>query len=421
MNVAGASRGDRGIVVIGGGIVGLSAAYFLARRGARVVVLEREKVTEGASAGNAGILAAGHPPLPRPGLFRRILRLLADRTSPLYIEPRADPALARWLGAFLLACRTARFRRSLRLLATLGRPAADCFRRLVEEEAIDCEYHASGWLEVFRTERALAGERETAGLLRQWGYRVEECSGDELRRKDRAFRRSVVGALHYTDSAFANPGRFMEGLAERAAARGVSLRQGAEATRIVVRRGRLAGVELASGEYLDAGAAVLAAGAWTSEVARRIGIRVPMQAGKGYHLQLRGLPVRPETTCVLAETFVAATPIEDGLRLAGTVELAGVDRSVTRPRLKALRTGARGYLRGIDRAEIVSSWCGLRPLTADGLPVIGRPRKARDVVIATGHAMMGFLLGPLSGRLVSEILLDGRPSLEIAALDVNRF
>jgi D-amino-acid dehydrogenase len=146
-----------------------------------------------------------------------------------------------------------------------------------------------------------------------------------------------------------------------------------------------------------------------------------MQAGKGYHLNLLGVPRRPVTTCVLGETFVAVTPLDGGLRLAGTVELSGVNLDVTRRRLEALPAGARQYIHGIDEAQVATTWCGLRPMTADGLPAVGWAPRVEGVFIATGHAMMGFLLGPLTGKLASEALLDGKPSLEIAALDPARF
>lgn len=401
--------------------MGLATAYFLGRRGAEVVVVERDEIGEGASGGNAGIIAPGHPPLPRPGLLRQLLRLLGDRTNPLYIAPRADPALARWLWGFLRACTAKRYERSLALLAELGWAAASCARELIESEKLDCEYTPRGWLEVFRGAAAMEHARETVASLRSFGYRVEELSGPELRRREPAYREGLHGAFLFAESAFANPRRFVLGLAGAARRQGAMLRSGAEVTRIHLRDGRFAGCELRGGERVEGDRLVLAAGSWSSGLARRIGVRVPLQAGKGYHVNLGGLAVRPGTTSVLAETFVAVTPLDGGLRLAGTVELSGLNLRVSPARLARLSAGARDYLEGIDGARVESTWCGLRPLTPDGLPAIGWAPRTRGVFIATGHAMMGFLLGPLTGRLVSEALLDGRPSLDTAAMRVDRF
>ncbi|HXV76791.1 MAG TPA: FAD-dependent oxidoreductase [Candidatus Polarisedimenticolaceae bacterium] len=412
---------NRHTVIVGGGIVGLSSAYFLARRGERVTVVERDTPGRGASSGNAGILALGHPPLPHPNAFRQIRRLLFRKTNPLYIAPRADPELLRWLWSFRRACARERFEHSMELLARMGWAAGECIRRLVADEGIDCEYSPSGWLEVFRTRQAMDRARRTADLLRRHGYTVTALDGDALRQREPAFRDEVVGAMHYEDSAFAHPAKLMVGLADRVRKLGVDFLTEAEVVRITLRSSRFTGVELADGQRIDADRAVLAAGAWTTPLARSIGVRVPMQAGKGYHLELRATAHRPSTTCVLAETFVAVTPLDGGLRLAGTVELAGLDLTLNRRRLAMLPRGAADYLRGIDRAELGGSWCGLRPMTADGLPVLGWAPGVEGVFVATGHAMMGFLLGPLSGKLVAEAIVDGRMSLDAPELAPARF
>jgi D-amino-acid dehydrogenase len=180
-------------------------------------------------------------------------------------------------------------------------------------------------------------------------------------------------------------------------------------------------VELADGETVPAAETVLAAGVWSAALARRLGLRLPLEAGKGYHLEL-DLPA-PElrTGCVLSERYVAVTPLGDRLRLAGTVELSGINRRLVRRRLEMLREGAAGYLRGVATATARREWCGLRPCTADGLPVVGWAPDLPGLFVATGHAKMGLTHGPVTGRLVSECLLDGSPSLDIRALRADRF
>jgi len=401
--------------------VGLSAAYYLAGRGERVTVVERDAMGQNASSGNAGILALGHPPLPQPGLAGQLSRLLFKRTNPVYVAPRADLSLVRWMLGFRKACRPSHYERSMDLLAELGWAAGECIQQLVEEEKIDCEYQRSGWLEVFRTRQAMEHGRQTTDLLRRYGYTVNQLTGDELREREPAYRDEVIGAFHYVDSGFANPAALVEGLARRVSARGAEVMLETEAADLRVTNGRFVGVRLDDGRTIDADRLVLAAGSWTTRLARTIGIDIPMQPGKGYHVDLDETSHLPSTTCVLAETFVAATPLNGGLRLAGTVELSGMNLEVVQKRLDMLSVGARAYIRGIEEARVKSTWCGLRPLTADGLPVIGWAPGVAGVFVATGHAMMGFLLGPLTGRLASEALLDGKTSLDIAALAADRF
>jgi D-amino-acid dehydrogenase len=349
------------------------------------------------------------------------VRLVLDRSSPLFIPPRLDPWLLAWTISFLRACSSATYERSLAFLAGLGWKAGECIREIVESEKIECEYHRRGWLEVFRTSHGMEEGRVTAGKLIRHGYDVEEMTGGQLREREPAYGEEVVGALHYTDSAFADPEKFVIALADRASKNGARALFETEARRLIVEGGRFRSVELSDGGRVEGDRVVLAAGSWTTPLAAAAGIRMPMQPGKGYHIDLSGVPVRPSTTSVLAETFVAVTPLERGLRLAGTIELSGLDLRISRDRLERLIGGARAYLRGIDGAEVASEWCGLRPLTADGLPAIGWAKGAEGVFIATGHAMMGFLLGPLTGMLASEIILDGGPSLEIGPLRADRF
>jgi D-amino-acid dehydrogenase len=408
-------------LVLGGGIVGLCTAYFLAKRGAGVRVVERDVIGAGASSGNAGIIAPGHPPLPRPGLPRRLPKLLFDGGSPLYIRPRIDPALVRWTIEFLWACRRSRYTRSIELLSRLGWEAASCMHNLIESEGLSCEYKRRGWLEVFLDSSTMAECRRTADSLRRLGYSVMELNGDQLRQREPAYRKDVVGALHYRDSSFADPGRFIAALAERVAGYGVEIRAETEVRRLVVSGGSCRGVELREGTIIEAPRVVLAAGAWTSALAKDAGVPLPMQAGKGYHMDLIRTAARPSTASVLAETFVAVTPLGAGLRLAGTVELGGLDLAMNTERLARLRQGAAEYIRGLDEAVVKSTWCGLRPMTADGLPIVGWAPGVRGLFVATGHAMMGFLLGPLTGRLAAEMILDRDCSVDIAALSPGRF
>lgn len=398
-------------IVIGAGIIGVSAAYELARRGHRVTVLERGQVASGASFGNAGIIAVGHVPLPRPGLGWNAVKWMFKRTSPLHIRPGFNPALAAWLWRFWRCCTSEHVSSLMPALSELSWLSMDRFEAIIAEEGFDCDFHRAGWMEVFATAQAMEHGIAAAKRLEPYNVRHEVLNGAALRQRNPVFRDSVHGAVLYTDSGYADPERYLAQLAERAVRHGAVIRTSAGVKRLVLDGDRFTGAELENGERVEGDTVVLAAGSWTSAIARDIGVRVPMQPAKGYHVDLADAPQMPMTTCVLAETFVAVTPLTRGLRLAGTLELSGINNRIDRKRVDMLRVGAGRFMHGIENLKERSVWAGLRPCAADGAPIIGWAPKREGVFIATGHAMMGFTLGPGTGRVIAEEILDGRPPM----------
>ncbi|MFA9476871.1 NAD(P)/FAD-dependent oxidoreductase [Phycisphaerales bacterium AB-hyl4] len=409
------------VVIVGGGIVGLSAASFLKRKGARVTLLERDGFASSASTGNAGFIVLGHPPLPRPGLTSQALKMLFDPANPLYVPPRFDPALFRWLWQFRKACNEKQFHHSMEVLAEFGWIAGKAFDEIVNEAKLDCDYHRDGWLEIFETEKRFEHGRADADILKKHGYQFDELTGDEIRQQEPALRDNVVGAICYKDSGWADPGRCVAALAEHVKQQGVDIRVGAAVSRLVTSGDHAHGVELETGDMIEADQVVVAAGIWSQQLAQTVGLRVPMQAAKGYHINLAMPDVAPTRACLLAEAFVAVNPSCQGLRLAGTLEFSGINHNVVERRLNMLRINAARFLKGVDEAAELSTWCGLRPCTADGLPVIGRSPRIDNVIIATGHAMLGFGLGPGTGQLIAELVANEPPTMNLDAMSPARY
>ena len=307
------------------------------------------------------------------------------------------------------------------MLATLGRETRDCFEQIMSDESMTCEFHRDGWREVFRTEAGLQEGRLAAEILQEHDFKIEVLDGDELRRREPVFHDEVVGAIQYTESSFIEPMQFLLELAEKARGHGAVVRTNARIVDTLGTGGRFRGVRLHSGERLDADTLVLAAGIWTTRLAQQLGIKVPMQAGKGYHRNISRPSPCLTVASVLSEKHVAVTPMGDVLRLSGTVEFSGINDRMNRRRLDMLGVAARTYLKGVGQSRTVSEWCGLRPCTADGLPVVGWAPGPTGVFLATGHARMGLTLGPVTGRLVSECILDDGPSIDITPLRADRF
>lgn len=411
-------------MIVGGGIIGVCSAYFLARKGCRVTLIEKATLGDpvAASFGNAGLISIGHPPLPRPGTVVRALKWMFNPTSPLLLVPRADFGLLRWLIGFARAGSHANLEHSMRVIAELSAPTIELFNHFAHE-GVDFEYRTGGYMDVFRTDPGFAHAKVEQDFLHRFGFRDEAIPGDEARKREPALLPNVTGALWHPDSAFVSPNKFMSSIGSLLSRVGVEIREHTAMDDVIVRQGRVVGVRTNTGEELTADAVVLAAGAWTTPLARRAGVRVPMEPAKGYHVEVEytdAAAPRLKIACSCGEAYVAVTPMNSGVRLAGTLELSGLNHELRRERVDILPVQAALYIAGLGTAKVRSSWCGLRPCTADGLPAIGWAPKLPGLFIATGHAMMGFWTGPISGKLVSELMLSESPSINPHPMRVER-
>ncbi len=379
-------------MVVGGGAVGAAAAYELARRGASVTLLERSTGTAGCSYGNAGLICPSHADaLASPAAVRDGLAFLARRDGPFRLRPR--PSLLPWLARFGAASLP---RRSARATAVL-RALADASLALHEGLAragLATGFARRGTLSVFESARGFERvRRDPPG-----GARV--LDPDAARELAPALAPRIAGALFHAGDAHCDPGALVEALLGAARDHGAEIRSGVELLALRRSNGRIAGLDTTAGA-VAAGAVVLAAGTWSRALARDVGVTVPLEAAKGYHVEVEtdaldaGMPVYME------EARVIATPLPGRVRLAGTLDLSGLDLSVDPVRLGALARAADRTLRLPRGARTVRVWRGLRPCTPDGLPVVGRAPGVENLVLATGHAMLGITLAPVTGEMVA--------------------
>jgi D-amino-acid dehydrogenase len=411
------------VVVVGGGVIGVSCAYYLARQGASVTVLERERMGAGASSGNAGTVSAGHPPLNRPGRLAGAVRQLIDPTSPLHVRPRWDPGLWRWLMGFARYCTAAHVEKAMGIMGPMGLDALRLFDELIAEERIECEYRRDGYYDVCATSAGLAEAVNEADMIRKYAYHPEVLDGDELRKREPLLSSRVIGGVFYPEAATLDPGLFLDRLVRAAGRHGVVAREGVDVRSVVVEGGRSKGVELAGGEVVASDAVVLATGPYSLDLARPLGVRLPVQPGKGYHRDIgvgpNGAP-RLRIACVLNETSVFCTPMDTFVRFAGTMEFSGLDRVMRRARLNQLTRAARDYINGIGTARPASEWCGLRPMSVDGLPIVGPLGGVEGLSVATGHGMLGLTLASVTGEMIARhVMGESEPRLE--GLSPERF
>lgn len=409
------------VVVVGGGVVGVAAAYYLAERGRGVVLLERGEVGSGASYGNAGLLLPSHSvPLAAPGVLGQGLRWMLDPESPFYLRPRLDPALLHWLWRFARSCTPSHVRRALPVLRDLHRASLALYRELVTLHRLACGFEERGLLVLYRTPEGLeAGSREMEALA-EHGIAGEVVAGSGLMEREPSVLPDLAGGVFYPEDAHVTPGEFVAALARTAQGLGVEIRSGAEVTGFRCAAGRVEGVRTVRGE-LRVREVVLAAGAWSPGVARSLGLRLPVQPAKGYSLTLLDPPSLPRIPLLLGEARVGVTPMGGLLRLAGTLELSGHDLAINRRRVEAIRRGAAGYLSGIEGVHVLETWAGLRPCTPDGLPILGRSPRHANLTLALGHCTIGQSLGPISGRLAAQVVCGEQPDLDLAPLSLSRF
>lgn len=409
------------VIVVGGGVVGVSVAYYLACAGARVTVLERGELGRGASYGNAGLIVPSYSvPLATPEALTQGLRWLFDPESPFTIKLRPDVQLAAWLLRFVAAGRTGTVKATIPILRAMGMASKSLFEQLLAEAGNEVGYQPKGWLYVYKTERGLEEGLKHAELVRRAGVDAVTLDGAGVRALEPAVRPDLAGGVHYTEDAHLNPARFVEFLADRAADHGATFKTHVRVTGLTARRGAVQAVRTSEGE-LRADHYVIAAGAWSTPLLKTIGLRIPVEPAKGYSLTFPIPETAPGRPLMLGEAHVVMTPMGDCLRMTSGLALEGFDESLDARRLQAIARAGSEYLIALDGVESSERWFGYRPLTPDSLPIIGPTARFENLILATGHGTKGVSLGPLTGKLVADLLSGQPPSVDITPVLPRRF
>lgn len=409
------------VLIVGGGVIGVCTAHSLAQRGVSTTLLERAGICSGASYGNAGWISTSlSAPLPGPGTIRHALPWLLDPESPLYIRPRPSLELLRWLWRFQRACNQASMRRSFGIKRALALASLERHAALAKLEAVEGGARQHGLLVAYRTAEALREAEGEIALLEAEGGSARRLEPAELCRHMPALSTALAGGLELPVDAHLTPERFVRSLAREAARRGVAIHDDTEVLGIDWSRSGPSRVDTNRGEFL-ADEVVIAAGAWTPQLTRELGLRIPIEAAKGYSLTLERPPNHPELPVMLYESKVAVTPMGSRLRFAGTLELSGLDLRVSRRRVDAIRRAVSSYLPGLPETPTLEIWRGLRPLSPDDLPILGRPRGTSGLILASGHGMDGIALGPITGELIAQLANGEQPSFDLGPFAPDRF
>lgn len=410
------------VVILGAGVIGLCCALYAARSGLRVTVLERgPRRRDGCSFGNAGLVVPSHfTPLAAPGMIRLGLKWMRDPESPFHIAPRLDPALLGWGLRFWRAAgrrRAAAAEPVVRDLALLSR---HCFENLALRQ--DPGLVRNGLLMLCKHERTLEEEAATAARAHDLGLEASVLDARAAAAVDPGVTMDVAGAVLYPGDCHLSPSALMAALEVELAALGVDIMWDTEVNGFAREQGRLRAALTPAGEVAG-DEFVLCGGVWSDGLARSLGLRLPMQAGKGYSLTLpepRQLPGLP-SLCV--EARLAVTPMNGALRFGGTMEIAGLDESINPRRVRGIVRAVPDYFPAFEPTDFegVEPWRGLRPVSPDGMPYIGRTGRWDNLTVATGHAMMGLSLAPATGLIVSRLLAGEHPGVPLDLCAVDRF
>ena len=408
-------------MVIGGGVIGVCAAYYAQRAGRGVTVLERAEICSGSSYGNGGALVPSHSiPVAAPGAVAEGLKWIFSPGSPFYIKPRFDVELFRWLWRFRAAATERRMREAVPVISEFSRASLALFDELVAEEELDCGFARKGTLALYLTDHALEDGLDEARFLSQHDIRSQRLSSTEVRDMEPAVRPGMAGGIFYEGDAHLKPDDFVQGLASRFRDRDGVIEEGVEVLGFETSTDRVDAVKTTRGDY-PCRQVVLAGGAWSPGVARDLGLRLPVQAAKGYSVTFKTPENAPEIPLTLSEAKVGITPMGSLLRLAGTLELSGINLDIRPRRVEAILKGARQYVSADVDAEPQEVWCGLRPLSPDGLPIVGGLGSPANVIVATGHSMTGMTLGPATGKLVAQLANDEATLVEPGPFSPARF
>ena len=410
----------RTAVVIGGGIVGVSTALSLQADGWRVTLLERGGIGEGASFGNASVLASGGvDPVAEPGIVWQVPGMLLDPLGPLRLRWGYLPRMSGWLLRFLAASRPERVEEISTALAALLGDSVETTQELAAAHGLSERIRRQGWLTVYTTKAGFEAAAETRALKRRHGVVVEELGPEELRQMEPALSPDLAGGIYLPDVGHLMQSYdFVVGLADAFRRNGGEIRK-AEARGFTFSEGRVAGVVTGNGtEPCDA--VVVAAGAWSKPLARQLSVKVPLDTERGYHLSIADPGVELSRPVCDSQSGMVCTTLTDGLRIAGTVELGGLKAAPDWRRAEMLATRGKRLLPGL-KTEGASRWIGFRPSMPDSLPVIGLAPGHGNVALAFGHGHLGVTLAAKTGKMVAALLAGRDPGVDPRPYAADRF
>ena len=413
---------EKKVVIVGGGIIGLSCAYYLSQDGHHVTLIDRGKIDSGCSFGNAGMIVPSHVvPLAAPGMISQGMRWMLNSKSPFYVKLRLSKELFSWGRNFYRSANEKHVSKSMPALRDLSLLSKQFYRDLAEKST-EIAYEEKGLLMLFQSNKVAEEEIHGGEIAQSLGLDVDFLSKEEVQHLEVGSNVNALGGVHFKSDAHLHPQKLMAFLLDSCRRNGVEFMAETEVTEINIQNSKINSVSTSSGE-ISGDEFVIAGGAWSPELTKQLGIHLSLLAGKGYSFTISNPIERPTIPSILCEGKVAVTPMGSDLRFGGTMEITHVrDTKINQKRLQGIVETANSFYPemnvGFPKKE--DQWYGFRPCSPDGLPYIGRSLKVSNALVATGHAMMGLSLGPATGAIISSIISEKKAPVSIELFHPDR-
>lgn len=409
------------ILIVGGGVIGLACAYYLLKEGRSVRIIERDTVGDGASGGNCGFIFSSHIlPLCSPGVIKSELQRLLSGSSQLIIKPGMDISRFVWLMNFARKCNPDHLAHAIHAREEILRHSKLLYTSLFSSEVFDCDQKQNGILLVFKSQKEFEKYSDIGKWLEKYNLAAEALSKDALLRLEPSLSDTVCGGWYYKPDFHVHPKKLVQEWKKAVLNKGAIVTENCELERFQLDNRRIISVTTNKGDY-NSGEYVLAAGAWTSPIAKQLRVNAPIQPAKGYSITFKRPQVFPEIPCIFYEKRVASTLwVEEG-RLGGIMEFSGYNEKVFNKSIRQIKEGANEYLSEPLTVNGGEEWAGFRPACYDDLPIIGRPSQFENLIIAAGHGSTGLSMAPGTGKLVAELIAGKKPHMNFSVFSVDRF
>lgn len=410
-------------VIMGGGIIGLSTAYFLIQEGWEVTIVDKTDLTDSCSYGNLGMIVPSHfVPLAAPGIVAQGIRWMFDSKSPFYVKPSLNFSLIDWGLKFIKSATDKNVVHAAKPLSSINLLSKQLYQDLSTQPGFDFSFEKKGIMMYFKSEKVATEEIHLADTAKAMGLDVQVLNHKEAQALEPEIELDVLGAVHYKCDAHLYPNKLNQQLIQYLQSKNVNFVLGTSVNRILKNHNKITSI-LVGGQEIKADCFVFAAGSWMPSLLKLAGIKLPLMPGKGYSFTHEHPAKKMQIPSILCEARVAITPMGQHIRFGGTMEIGAINNTINLNRVKGIVESIPAYMPGLKIAmpEKNNIWYGFRPCSPDGLPYIGVASSFENAFIAGGHAMMGLSLGPATGRLIAELVSNKKTSIDISAFNPSRF